>query len=398
MRTYFLKSIMVAGVLASAAYAGSPLVEKAPLVGIPASYAIRYSAYMNVGYDDNLHGSTHNKKEGGFVRFGASAAYADYESVTRLSYNVRAGAQLYEKDAHGTKDQLFSDIQAEVAFQHRFGASSVYDSSLRLSYQPDQDYSNPSSSVAVQGEVLHWNWQNSYSSILDERWLWHAVLGVSGFTYSESDYRYDNRYYVNGSLGISYVMSERTSVGAEAMVRHEMREYGYDSDSFYFTGNIKHVLSPVSSCYLSAGVQMKMIDDKTDLYPHISASYRRELSDGLSVRVYLSHDNENVDSYNHYSRQNYLSNETWRAGATFDYAYTPVVTFFWGGSVVDSEHSKGTQGMRTVDRQTWNVHVGMRYAFTENLIGTVRYSHTSSDGSTGDYDRNAVSTGVRYNF
>ncbi len=398
MRTYFLKSLLLTGVLASGVYAGSPVVEKAPLLSVPASYAVRYSAYMNVGYDDNLHGSSHKEEKGGFVRFGASAVYADYESVTRVNYDVRVGGQLYEKNANGTKDDMFSDILAVVGFQHRFGATGVYDSSLRLSYQPDQDYTNPSSSTAVQGEVLHWNWQNSYSSVLDERWLWHTTLGVSGFTYSESAYNYDNRYYVNGSLGISYVTSERTTVGGEVMLRHEMREKGLDSDSYFITGNVKHVLSPVSSCYLSAGVQVKTIDSQTDLYPHLSASYRRELTDGLSVNVYMTYENENVDSYVVTTKDSYLSNETWRAGALFNYVYTPVVTFFWEANVVDVDRSKGTRGMRSSDRRAWTASVGMRYAFTESLIGTVRYSHTDSDGTTGDYDRNIISTGVRYNF
>ena len=76
MRTYFLKSLLLTGVLASGVYAGSPVVEKAPLLSVPASYAMRYSAYMNVGYDDNLHGSSYKVEKGGFVRFGASAAYA----------------------------------------------------------------------------------------------------------------------------------------------------------------------------------------------------------------------------------------------------------------------------------------------------------------------------------
>lgn len=395
MKSLVYKSLLLSGALAPAASAFS-LYDSAPAIGVPESYAVRYSAYMNVGYDDNRNCSEHNAKGGGFVRFGLTAAYADYESVTKISYNARVGAQLYNKDAHGTDHRLFSDISLSAALTHSITPTSLYSLRLGLTFTPQPEYSNGISGYQSYGDCVNWNISNSYSQALDERWSWNAELAFSGNIYLNSAYAYDDRYYFTLGTGLSYRASERTSYGINLRARYELRNKGYDSTSYFLTGSVTHALSPISSCSLSGGIQAKVIDGGLDVYPTLSASYRRVLMEGLSANAYLSLSNENVSTYSYYG--NYKSDMTWRAGVTMRYAYTPKVAFRAGVSLIDARYSKGTNNLPNRHRTAVTLSVGMDYVFTENLTGTLDYSHTLSDGKGYDYNRNIISAGLRYSF
>jgi hypothetical protein len=162
---------------------------------------------------------------------------------------------------------------------------------------------------------------------------------------------------------------------------------------------MSHALSPVDSFSLSLGFQGKFINSENDFYPTLNFSYRRVLTQGVSANVYVSFQNENIDTYVRYSSQNYLSNETWRVGANIAYAYTPTVTFTVGADLLSSSYSKGTNGARDYDRSTWSAYVGMSYKFTQRLTGNVRYTYTYGDAyGVGHYNRDVISAGLTYTF
>lgn len=399
MKSAVYKVLLLCGVLSPVGHAGVSLADSAPLIGMPDSYAIRYNAYVNVGYDDNVNCSERDEEKGGFVRFGVGASYADYESVSRLSYNARIGAQLYNKNSNGTSDRLFSDISLGANFSHSFASDSSYTGSFSLTYTPDPDYSQAYTSAYTHGDCLMWSFNNTYSQGIDERWSWNASLGFSGNHYSESQYSDDNRYYLSATAGLAYAADPRTTYGVNLSFRYDSRNMGYNSENLYLTGYVSHLLSPISSCYLSVGSQMKTVDSELNFYPTFSASYRRELTEGLSANVYASLDNENVGTYVRSTGSNFLSDLTWRVGCSLTYAYTPTVSFTGGVSLVESDYSKGTNNMRDASRTSWTANVGMSYVFTENLTGNINYSFTSNDGGVGyNYDRNVISTGLNYSF
>ncbi|MDO5470785.1 MAG: hypothetical protein Q4F38_05730 [Akkermansia sp.] len=395
MKSAIYKALLIGGVFAPSVY-GLSLYDTSPMIGVPESYAIRYRAYVNVGYDDNVHSSP-NAESGAFVKFGVGASYADYESVSKLSYNVQLGAQIYDKGSHGTNDQMFSDASLNATYSRSLGAASSYTLSMHVSYRPDPDYSHAFTGAYAHGDCLNWHIRNTYSEGIDERWSWNASVGFSGSMYTDSAYSYDDRYYATLSMGLAYVADERTTYGVNLSYRYDFRDEGANSENVYLNGYVRHTLSPVSSCYLAVGVQAKTMGGSTDMYPTLSASYRRTLSEGLSVEAYTSYDNENVNSYYKPTRANYRSVATWRIGTRFNYAFTPTVSFQWGASLVQTNYSKGTHGLASSDRTLWSAYVGMRYVFTESLVGNVQYTYTSSDSSYS-YDRNVISAGLEYNF
>lgn len=396
MKSLVYKMLVVAGVFAPAAQAYS-LFDAAPAVGVPESYAIRYNAYMNVGVDDNVNSSPRDEESGGFVRLGVGASYADYESVTKLNYRARVGAQLYDKDAHGTQDRSFTDILINGSLTHSMDRGRQYSCSLGLTYTPEVDYSDSFSRDRSYGERLNWYINNTYSHAIDERWSANLSLAYSGDVSFENDY--DDRQYLTVGAGLHYKASERTTYGLSTRYRYDFREVGLESESVYLNGTVSYALSPVSSLFLSAGTQYKIVDGTGDVYPDISFSYNRELAEGMSVRAYLTYSNENSMSSLVSRVDDYRSVETLRAGVRLNYVYTPRVSFSCGAVMTKSDYSDSVKGTKGYERTFWSVNAGMAYKLTNSTSLNFDYAYYTGDTyADDDYQRNVVSAGLNYTF
>lgn len=402
MKSAVIKSLALSGLLATTSY-GLSLYDEAPPIGIPESYAMRYSAHISAGYDTNLNNTTSAGREGsGFVRYGVSASTADYESVTKKTLNANLGGTLYSKDANETDERRFSDISLAATLSHAFSAGSQYTGNLSLTYKPEPDYSNGISAANTQGDCLTWNVSSAYSRMIDCRWSWTANVSYNGNVYTDSRYEKDDRNYLSGGFSLNLRKDSRTTYGLNTTWRKEMRSEGFDSDSCFVNLSLSHSISPTDSFSLSAGTQAKLIDDCTDIYPTLNFTYRRLLTQGLSANAYVAYSNENIDTYIRANNINYLSSETWRVGMNLSYCYTPKVSFSGGLSLLYSDYSKGTNGAASYDRMTWSLNMGMSYRFTEKLSGNL--SCTYSRGDNGDacymekYNRIVTSAGLSYSF
>ncbi len=396
MKTPFLKALVLGGMFAPSAFAFS-LYEIAPPVGVPKSHAIKYDAYANVGYDDNLNSSSTNKQDGTYVQAGVGATYSDQESATRLSYNVSLGARLYDEPAENSDRRLFSESSARASLVHSFGAGSVYTTNLSMSLSTEPNYSLTISSPYDQSEYFNWSWSHAYSRAIDTRWSWTVNVAYSGQLYTRGSYQEDERQYLTGGLTLSYRRSSLTTYNIGTSFRRDFRREGENSENLYFTVGAEHSLTPISSVYASAGLQIKTIVDHTDVYPNLRVGYRRSLGEGLSANMYLSYDNENIDTG--YSRNStYRSDMTLRAGVDLRYAYTHKVSFNAGFSVLNRDYSDNTGNAADHTDTTWVLSVGMGYKFTEHLSGNITYQYTDCERDYNSYERNRISAGVSYSF
>lgn len=394
MKSSILKALALAGLCVPASYALS-LYDTAPPIGLPESHAVKYNANLSMGYDDNLNSSQYDREGGGFVRFGVGASYADHESVTHISYNAHIGGTLYDNDANGTKDKLFSDMSLSARLTHSFTPGSTYSLSVRASYKPEPDYENGISASRSQGDCLNWSVSNAYSQAIDARWSWTLTAGYSGNIYSNSEYQHDDRQYINAGLSLGYKYSPLTSYSLSTSYRYDFRRVGLNSNNLYLTLGMNSSLSPNSSISITLGAQTKFIAGESNIYPNVRIGYNRQLTEGLSMSLYVSYDNENVDTYG--GAGNYLSNCTWRAGVTSTYRLSPRVSFNMDVSLLDANYEDGTHGLKDRDRLTWTVSTGMSYMFTQSLSGNIRYTYTRQTGYY-DYYRNVVSAGLGYSF
>ncbi|MBR1981327.1 MAG: outer membrane beta-barrel protein [Akkermansia sp.] len=400
MRSYFYKSLLLAGVCAAQALAIS-LYDTAPVVGLPESHAATYNAYARLGYDDNMDASYTDKKASMYVNAGFGASFADYESVDKISYRFNLGATRYMQTARNDGEKMYADCGLSASLVHAFSARSTYSASLSITYSPEPDYASGISASRRQGDCLNWSFSNSYSQSIDSRWSWNVGGGYSGNIYSETEYSRDDRQYVNCSAGLNYRASELLSYNASCSYRYDLREYGYDSNNLTISVGFSRSLDPVSSCSGSIGLQTKMVHQDTILTPTLNLGYNRRVSEGMSVNSYLSLSNENVDTYRGVGA-NYLSDVTWRVGVNCTYSLSPIVSYHFGISLMRCSYSKGTRGMSSEKNTTLNPTLGMSYRFSENLTGNINYQYTWYEtdrrGQSDGYERHNISTGLTYTF
>lgn len=394
MKSAFFK--MAALSLLAPCAMGVSLFDSAPLVGLTESQQLTFSANVGMGWEDNINSSSTNRESSMFSNLGVSASYADYESVDKVRFSAHTGATLYNKRANSSDQRLFGDISVNAGLTHNCGDGATYNTSLTLNYKPEPEYASGISAARSQGDVLNWSMSHSYSRPIDSRFSWTASASYSGNLYTEGDYKDDNRQYVSTSLSLSYKDTPLTSYNVSLSYSHDFRQAGFDSDSIYTTVGVNHSIDTLSSCSLTMGTQIKFVSGTNFLSPHITAGYRRSLSDGLSANTYLSWTNENVDTY--HSGFNFRSDQTLRLGADLSYAFHPELSFNFGGSVYLAQYSRGTGGMGNQNRLTWMCHAGLSYKVARNWSLSMDYTFTQANKDAGDYYRNKVSAGVSYTF
>lgn len=399
MKSHFYKVLLLTGACAVNAGAIS-LYDTAPSVGLPESHAATYNAYARLGYDTNMNSSSVDEKASAYVNAGFGASFADYESVDKISYKFNLGATRYLEESDTSGQEMYADCGLSASLVHAFSSRSTYTASLSVSYSPEPDYASGISASRRQGDCLNWTFNNAYSQSIDSRWSWNVSAGYSGNLYSETEYQSDNRQYIRGSAGMSYRASELLSYNASLSFSYDMREEGYNSDNLTASVGFSRSLDPVSSCSGSIGLQSKQVNGEMILTPNLNLGYNRRVAEGLSVNSYVTLSNENVDTYRGVGA-NYLSDVTWRVGASCSYTLSPDVSFSFGISLMSSSYSKGTGRLQDETNTTINPTLGMNYRFSADLSGSILYQYTWYDtdrrGSDG-YTRHNISTGLTYSF
>lgn len=404
MKSFFLKSLVIAGVGATSASALS-LYETAPMVGFAESQSVKYFASVNFGYDTNPQGTTdkERRKKGCYVNAALSSTFADIESVNQLTYSVRLGATRYLGNTAGSGGRkYYGDCSADVTYSHAFSSMSRYTGRLHLSYMPEPGYDNGFSSAGMMGDTLSWSFDNTYSQAIDMRWSWNVGFNVSGTHYTESSYRYDDRQYYSVSGGLNYRASDRLTYTSSLSYRWEERTYGATSRSGFANVGFQYALDPVSTFSTSVGVQCKTMSGDARLNPTLNVGYRRRVTDGLSLNSYISYSDENVNNYNSGSRSSYRSCGSWRAGTYGTYVLSPDVSFVFGAQVMYTKYAKGTASMQDAERVSVKPSLTMNYNFTPQLQGSIGVDYTyytySSGNSDAMYNRCRVWTGLTYRF
>lgn len=403
MKSFFLKSLVAVSVGATSASALS-LYETAPMVGFAESQSARYFASVKFGYDTNPQGTTNKKtrKKGCYVNASLMSTFADIESVDQLTYSVRLGATRYLGNAtEGGGKKYYGDCNLDVTYTHAFSSMSRYTGRLHLSYMPEPGYDNGFSSAGMMGDTLSWSMDNTYSQAIDMRWSWNIGFNVSGTHYMESSYRYDDRQYYSGSVGLNYRASDRLTYISSVSFRQEQRSHGDNSQSVFGSVGFQYALDPVSTLSCSVGAQCKMIDGDTNANPTLNVGYRRRVTDGLSLNSYISYSDENVNNYNRKTASTYRSCGSWRAGMYGTYVLSPDASIVFGTQVMRTDYTKNSLGARDAERFTIKPSLTMNYNFTTRLqghIGAEYTYYTYKCGTEAKYNRWRVWTGLTYRF
>lgn len=404
MKSAFFKVLLLSGVLTSAVSAFS-LYDAAPAVGLPESYKVKYSASVRAGYDSNVGWYMNDEDASTFVNATVSAKYADMESVNKISYDLRLGASHYfdlEKDNNLTETR--GDCSLKASMVHAFNNEESLSSALNVTYSPQAEYANGISPIYSSGDMLTTSITNVYTHALDSRWSYNISCSFQSVSYVEAVEQVDDRYYLDGAVGLSYRESSLMTYTGRVSYRRELREYGNDTDLVTATVGFQRSLDPFSSCGMQVGVSARFFSDETIASPYVNLSYRRKLTEGLSMRAYTSYSNENVGTYQSAYYSSYRSNLSWRSGMQGEYALSPDVTYKFGASLICQFYRDGEGNLkgRDYDRLMYQVNAGMRYFFSKELVGDIdaSYAWFQNDHSNGTSDANRwmVSAGLTYNF
>ena len=404
MRSMFLKALCLSALLAGGGWAMS-LYDTAPAIGLPMSQAVKYTLSARVGYDDNINSSHRSKTPSVYTGVNLGAVYSDFESTNKVHYDANLGATYYFKRAYSTNNKWFSNTSVGGGISHSFSDRCTYNLNATVRYQPEPDYSNGISASRSQGDCFNWSLQNAVTRSIDRRWSWSMNVSYTGNFYTEKAFEYDNRQYINGGATLSAKFTELVSYNLGLSYRKDLKKsgYGYNSDNFYFTLGTSRSITPYSSMNLNVGVQQKQIHHEKIWSPTVRAGYNRKVTEGFSINLYTSVDNENVDTYRG-SFGSYLSNPCLRVGFSGSYTWSPDLSLTFGCSYYTSEYTRGENGMRSNNRYSFAPHVGASFRITDKLRGNINYAYTVSNSSYGyygndnKYQRNNASFCVTYTF
>lgn len=406
MKSVIYKTLLLSGVFAAVGGAYS-LYDAAPLIGLPESHAIRYTASVNVGYDSNVNWSyTGNEDESIYVNASVSASYADMESVNKLQYSARVGATHYfGVDSNSSVAENRADCSLSASLVHAFSAADTYSASLSVTYSPQPDYASGYSPAYSYGDMVTTSLSNVYSHAIDARWSWNASVSFSSVNYIESYEQNDDRYYLSFGTGAQYRESSLLTYTFNLGYSRDLRDKGYDSNSYTATVGFQRSLDPFSSCGGQIGLQARQYTSDTIVNPCGNLSYRRRVSEGLNVSLYTSFSNENVDTYRATSVSSgasYLSDMTWRFGMNGSYVLSPDVSYNFGASLMRSNYSRSSGRLNNEETVSLQLSTGMSYAFSRDLRGNISASYNwyMKDYEAYDQDmkRWTVSTGLSYQF
>ncbi len=405
MKSYFYKTLLLSCACAAVGSSFS-LYDAAPMVGLPESYKVKYSAGLRLGYDSNVTWSSRNEDASPYVQASVGARYADMESVNKLSYNVQLGLIHYTGlDDDSSFAETRADCKVSASMVHAFDSANTLSSSLYATYSPQPNYADGYSPAYCLGDMLSLSQVNVYSHAIDSRWSLNGTVAFRMITYSESEEQDDNRYYFEGGVGAQYRESSLLTYKMNLSYTRELRDKGFDSDRYVATVGFQRALDPFSSCSAEVGVAARAYSVKTVWSPCAKISYRRKLTEGLNAQAYASYADENAGSYTGYGAgsQSYLENKTVRFGTNINYVLSPDVTYSFGLSYFVTVRSSSTRGAVKCTSDQYEISTGMSYAFASNLRGSLRASYSSisreyEGRSDSSADRWNFSVGVTYNF
>ncbi|MCQ2366144.1 MAG: hypothetical protein MJ056_03130, partial [Akkermansia sp.] len=376
-----------------------------PAIGLPVSQAVKYTLTARAGYDDNINSSYRRKTPSVYTGANLGASYSDYESTTKTHFNASLGATYYFKRAYSTDHKWFSNTSVSGGITHSFSDRCTYSLNASVRYQPEPDYSNGISASRAHGDCFNWSLSNAVTRSIDQRWSWSLRASYTGNYYAEKVYNYDDRQYIHGGASLSVKTSELVSYSLNLSYRRDIkkRRYGYNSNNFYATLGTSRSLTPYSSMNVNVGVQQKQIRHEKIWTPTARAGYNRKVMEGFSISLYVSLDNENVDTYRG-SFGSYLSNPSLRMGFSGSYTWSPDLSLTFGCSYYTSEYTRGEGGMRSYNRHSLSPHVGVSFRITDKIRGHISYTHTISNSSYGyygsgkEYHRNNATFSATYTF
>jgi hypothetical protein len=354
-----------------------------------------------------------DKQDSVFLNFTLGATYTLATPRSRFVLGADVGVSYYF-DRPGDDVDVNSGVSA--SFTYKLSPRMLFEASGYAAYESEPDF--------------------GASNLTGFNGVGPGVVNVAG----SSNQRNGDYFYTADRFALTYRFTSRVStVSAYNLVAFAYTDEPFstvqDRVEHYFTQDFRYLLNPTLTlvatyrfgyidyfsvsndsysnfallgvdCAFSprlrfsaqAGAEFRdFVDANRDL--EVSPYVESVLTYSLSSKMRLSLTNRYGLEQGDLSAASTLR-KTYRVGLTYDQAFTARLSGYTGFYYSTSDFDTGSALGGDFDEQTFDVAVGLRYAFSRLVSFEVGYTYTTvlSDQDTREYDRNRVFGGVRLQF
>ncbi|MGJ8671723.1 hypothetical protein [Rubritalea sp.] len=374
--------------------------EVSPNDGVSESIPLEFSAFVNLGWDDNITPTTNSGDESLYTSFGVGANYVNFTPQNVVDVNLLLGMLYYfdNVDDPNAEDTYYT-IRLPFSFTHHVSERLRFETSNYLFYGLEPDYNYGVVNDRTNDEYFFFSTDNSVGYKWTERLGTYTGIQWDTLNYDGDDSRNDRQNLVLYNQ-FRYVVSQQTIATLDYRYRFTDVTDGRDSDNQKVLLGFEHRFSETSVLIARAGVQYRTLEganSQTD--PTFEIEYRNKVNESFQVSASTAYE---INDYGTslVLGDSFENNQVFRINIAGDYYLSPDLFFTGGVNYINNHYYGGTPPSDTVD--TFNMYIGATYQIMHNLSGNINYNYTTSDDETGalnrNYDRNRVQTGLTYTF
>ena len=381
------------------------LYDLAAPVSLHDSVPLKWTASVNIGYDDNVNAVSRSNQfhqSSAFTSVNIGASMSDVDSRTQLSFNGNAGGIFYLDKMRFGSNQVLSNTNFSSVLTHIIDPTLRYSATLNLAYQPEPDYQSGVTSPRRMGDYF----QAYFSNNISKAWS-NRLSTISGFTLSMLDYQESlSSTEDNSNFGLNHTFRFKWNTRAATLLEwrgnYTDRKYGYDSFSNFVLGGVEYALDKYTNATLKLGPQFKHISGRgTRTSLSVEGAVDRMVTSRIACGIFVRLADESTETYSY--GQSYESNLATRIGVRGSYRFNPAWTLSGDINLIRSDFSNG-EGIYTPDRTetTWNFSTHLNCTLSRQWSAQLTYSFTNGQYSGGlsrpSYVRNVFTLGTTYNF
>ena len=358
--------------------------------------AVRTTASIRVGYDDNLNpiGSEDQGEESSpFISANLRTSYAEVRSNASLSAYADLGFITYFEDDIAD-DNIVPVTNLGLSLGYSLNDRIKLSSNNTLTHGLEPDYERSFANDRRAGQFTSYSTYNEIGVRWSQRFGTKHGFGIQGAEYERAQGDYQHISFRNS---LRYRLNDRTVLkGAYTFgLRPDT-----DTNSHRYVVGFEHSLSERTGVDFSIGGNTLVRDngfDRTTVF--VNGAVSHTASDRLNFRGYVRYGLDDI--FTNLGDDIFEARETLRLGLNFNYTLNRKVSYNGGISAVSTNYIESTTNGS--DQNTWlyNINLGMRYSLSDNLTATFNYNFTQSlsdDIDVFEYKRNRYSVGLEYAF
>lgn len=236
------------------------------------------------GWDGNISGSSNDEQDSTFVSAAATLAYGSTGSQNNVRIEASFGVTHY-LDAADLLDETNYSVGAAVNFSRLITPRMEFANNLYVSYEIEPELAVGGTTARPDGQYFYFSDHVSLTYAWTRRLSATVNYNVSGILYQDDALAAtEDRFNHQVGLGVSYRLSERTSVlGDYRFAFTDYQNFGSDATSHFLLGGIEHAFSPRLRGMARLGAQYYDSDRTSVVVPYLEASLAYRVSRRTSV-------------------------------------------------------------------------------------------------------------------